>query len=420
MNIFLSYNRQNQSFVTQIADQLRTQNFGTSGELFFDQDNLGSGDVWAQKIQDALVNSDVCVVFIGEQGIGNWQMKEVLEAINRLENNESSFRIIPVIVPHSNRDNVQKSFPWFLADTQWIEFTSPSDSDAFQKLVAALRKNAPTPFPIPEGTTNPYKGLESFGVDDAAFFFGRTFDVNRVFYYHLRLASNQFGKQFLAIIGNSGSGKSSFAKAGLLASVKAGRFEGSADWLRIIITPDDNPLLKLATALEKAGVISFSTDFKNSALKDPETLRERLEVFGRRVVLLIDQFEEVLTQCTDNAIRTAFLANLTEAVKSNYLVCIITLRSDFYASFAPYREFNFLLLTNNYTLTEIDANTNGDEWQRYMRDIISKPASMLGVTIEQSLVNRIIDELREINGVLPILQLALQQVWAGKRETRSN
>jgi|GEM_PF-6727626 len=75
MNIFLSYNRQNQPFVTQIADQLRTLNVGTSGELFFDQDNLESGDVWAAKIQEALVNSEVCVVFIGEQGIGNWQNK---------------------------------------------------------------------------------------------------------------------------------------------------------------------------------------------------------------------------------------------------------------------------------------------------------------------------------------------------------
>ncbi len=224
MNIFLSYNRQNQSFVTHIADQLRALNVGTSGALFFDQDNLEPGDVWAQKIKDALVNSDVCVVFIGEQGIGNWQMKEVLEAINRLEMDESSFRIVPVIVPHSNRDNVQKSFHWFLADTQWIEFTSPSDSDAFQKLVVTLRENAPTPFSIPEGITNPYKGLESFGVDDAAFFFGRTFDVNRVFYYHLRLASNQFGKQFLAIIGNSGSGKVVVCQSGFTRVIKSRSF----------------------------------------------------------------------------------------------------------------------------------------------------------------------------------------------------
>ncbi|WP_198175054.1 nSTAND1 domain-containing NTPase [Spirosoma arboris] len=415
MRIFLSYNRKNQSFVTEIAHKLKSQNFETADSLFFDQDNLESGDKWAQKIQNALVNSDACVVFIGEQGIGNWQMKEVLKAIDLLEEDKTAFRIIPVIVPHSDRENVQKSFPWFLADTQWIEFTSPSDSDAFQKLVVTLRENAPAPFPIPAGTTNPYKGLESFGVDDAAFFFGRTFDVNRVFYYHLRLASTQFSKRFLAIIGNSGSGKSSFAKAGLLASLKAGRFEGSKQWLRIILTPDNNPLLKLATALEKAGIVALSTDFKNSALQDSETLRERLEVFSQKVVLLIDQFEEVITQCKDNENRTAFLANLAEAVNSNYLICIITMRSDFYSSFAPYRDFNFLLLTNNYTLAEIDANTNGDEWHRYMRDIISKPARLMGVNIEPQLVNRIIEDLREINGVLPILQLALQQLWLGKK-----
>ncbi|MCY7353320.1 MAG: TIR domain-containing protein, partial [Cytophagaceae bacterium] len=414
MNIFLSYNRKNGPFVAQIATQLRSLNMGMTGEMFFDQDNLDAGQVWADKIQEALVNCDACVVFIGEQGIGNWQRKEVLEAINLLEKRGAAFRIIPVIVPHSNRENVQKSFPWFLSDIQWIEFIGPSDSDAFLKLVEALRTGSSISFPF-DKDAKPYKGLESFGIDDAAFFFGRSFDINRVFYYHLRLASSGFGKRFLAIVGSSGSGKSSFARAGLLASLKAGRFEGSAQWKQVVFTPDDQPLLNLAVALESAGIIPNASDFKNGALQDPEALRERLGVFGHKVVLLIDQFEEVVTQCKNPAIQTAFLNNLTEAVKSEHLVCIVTMRSDFYSSFAPYREFNHLLLTNNYTLAELDADTSGEDWGYYLRDIIRKPAWLLGVRVEPVLVGQLIEDLRDINGVLPALQLALKQLWLSRK-----
>jgi hypothetical protein len=430
MNIFLSYNRQNQAFVTEIAEKLKRFHISVMDNLFFDQDNLESGDEWAQKIQDALVNSDACLVFIGEQGIGNWQRKEVIQAINRLDANDRTFRIIPVIVPHSNREEVERSFPWYLSDTQWIEFTSPSDSDAFHKLTTTLKESAPA-FPVPEGA-QPYKGLRSFGVADAAFFFGRAADVNRVFYYHLRLNENPFGKRFLAIIGNSGSGKSSFASAGLLASLKAGRFAGSRDWQQVTFTPDAKPLVNLAVALEQAGIIPSADAFADNALKNPNALYTRLGVWGRQLVLLIDQFEEIVTHTSptreqkeqENAVRKAFLANLTEAVKSSHLVCIITMRTDFYASFAPYPDFNHLLRHNNYTLTDIDADTNGVEWKRYISDIIRKPAELLKVKFENTVVNQIVNDLQPINGVLPVLQLALQQLWAmlekpGRTENKS-
>ena len=191
MNIFLSYNLKNKFFVTKSPKAKKLEYWGFRQRLFFDQDNLESGDVWANKIQEALVNSDACVVFVGEQGIGDWQNKEVLKAINLLENNERNFRIIPVIVPHSNRETIPKSFPLvFGRRSQWIEFTNFSDSDAFQNLVKYTPLNTRSnPFPISaDVNAKPYKGLEFFDVDDAAFFFGRALDVNRVFNYHLRLA----------------------------------------------------------------------------------------------------------------------------------------------------------------------------------------------------------------------------------------
>ncbi|WP_428663042.1 toll/interleukin-1 receptor domain-containing protein [Runella sp.] len=77
MNIFLSYNRKNQVFVDEIANKLKSFTIGVTDTLFFDKDELRSGDEWANKIQQALVNSDACVVFIGEDGIGKWQMKRI-------------------------------------------------------------------------------------------------------------------------------------------------------------------------------------------------------------------------------------------------------------------------------------------------------------------------------------------------------
>ena len=133
IKIFLSYNRQNQHDVKRIADYLSRRGFGPSIEVFFDEYNLAAGDNWVKDIERALTESEVCLIFIGEEGIGGWQNKEALKAVNLCVTSKGTYKIIPVILSYAN-SNLSKNLPWFLADYQWIELTSDCDQFAMNKL----------------------------------------------------------------------------------------------------------------------------------------------------------------------------------------------------------------------------------------------------------------------------------------------
>ncbi len=128
-------------------------------------------------------------------------------------------------------------------------------------------------------------------------------------------------------------------------------------------------------------------------------------------MLFVDQFEEVLTQCRDESERQAYLDNLTAAAKSGRVLLLLTLRSDFYASFARYKTFADTLESNNYTLSGLNYAEGNADWERYLKDMIHKPAQLAGVTVEKQLTERITDELKVVKGLLPVLQMTLTGLW---------
>jgi len=409
--LFISYNRKNQAFVKNIVEWLTTENFSNVVEVFFDGNSLNAGDEWVQKIDKALSESSCCLVFIGEDGIGAWQNKEVLKAVNRCVSEKGEYKIIPLILPHENK-SISKSFPWFLADYQWIEFNDPDDQLALESLKKGIQVSPLQTEKIYTG--NPYKGLDYFEEEDYPVFFGRTFDLNWVFYKKIRFKSDRFLLPFLAIVGDSGSGKSSFARAGIFGSLRNGMFQDSVSWKQIIVQPGDRPLLNLSTSLQKENLIHDSASFDKAALEDNDYLRRVIQVYNEPIVILIDQFEETLTQCKDENERSAYLGNLAEAVKSGRILLLIALRSDYYASFSKYPLFADLLETNNYTLSGLDFNDKNERWQKQIEQIIQRPANMAGYEIEPGLTKMIIEDTKEINGLLPILEMTLSMLWREK------
>ena len=412
MKIFLSYNRINQAFVKKIYYQLSTLGYVDTFEIFFDDENLSAGDNWAIEIDSALSKSDLCIIFVGADGIGSWQSKEALKAVNRCVDSNGKYKIIPLILPHQQA-NLAKNFPWFLADYEWVQFTDVDDPYAFSKLVKGIRNEKL----IGDHTSeiNPYKGLDYFDIEDATFFFGRTFDLNWVFYKKLRPDLKNRIVNFIAIVGDSGSGKSSFARAGILASIQGGKYENSENWLSIVTKPGDRPLLNLSTSLKKKEIIEDSFCFDKKALESKDHLRRIIEVNGSRVILFIDQFEEVLIQCKDEPERKAYLQNIAEASKSSKLITIVTLRSDYYSSFSKYSEFSDILESNNYTLSNLDFSMESIEWEKRIIDIIEMPAKLSGVIILPSLTTSIIQDLKGLHGTLPLLQMTLSHLWKQRR-----
>jgi DNA-binding SARP family transcriptional activator len=175
---------------------------------------------------------------------------------------------------------------------------------------------------VSEADTCPWKGLVAYEVIDAPWFAGRERLVAELL---ARLAP----ARLLAVVGASGSGKSSLVHAGLLASLDAGALPGSEGWIRLVLRPGPHPMRELAR------VALRGADPSRDRVAD---LLERM-VYGDsaagRVVLVVDQFEETWTACADAGERAAFLDALAEIVDSDSRVTLVlVVRADYVGELA--------------------------------------------------------------------------------------
>ena len=225
----------------------------------------------------------------------------------------------------------------------------------------------------------PYKGLASYDVDDASYFFGRERLV-------AELVARLVGAPLLGVVGPSGSGKSSVLRAGLLPAFAGGVLPGSEDWRQLLIRPGAHPMRALAGALAS------------------------VEGDGR-IVLAIDQFEQAFTECREESERAEFVAELVSAAKDERgrYVVVIALRADHYGRCAAYPELSALLATSNVLVGAMRR----DELQR----AIEGPAERAGLRVEAKLVEALVADVDHRPGGLPQLSTALLELWQ-RREGR--
>jgi WD40 repeat protein/class 3 adenylate cyclase len=227
--------------------------------------------------------------------------------------------------------------------------------------------------PVDAVTQCPYKGLASFGADDARLFFGRERLVGE-------LAARTVGSGLLAVVGASGSGKSSLIAAGLLPSLREGLLPGSKRWQSVAMRPGPHPLEAFA-ALELESA-------------DPT----------ERLVLVVDQFEELFTMCTDEDERSRFADRIVAlADDPERAVVVVGLRGDYYDRCAAYPALAALLAANQVLVGPMAL----DE----LRRAVELPARRAGVRVESALVERIVSELGHEAGGLPLLSTALVELW---------
>ncbi len=254
-------------------------------------------------------------------------------------------------------------------------------------------------------TKNPYKGLRAFQQADAADFFGRADMINRILD---RLQEPVVENNFLAVIGPSGSGKSSLVKAGVLPALRAGGIPGSENWFYAEMVPGEVPLEELSTALLSVstsplpGIVDTLRDHVDGlALGVYEALPSR----DSTLLLMIDQFEELFTQVELESDRQQFLDVIMSAVnvKDSPIKIIATLRADFYDRPLLYQGFGELIRAR----TELVLPLNDEE----LAETISGPANRVGAKLEDGLVEAIIADVREQPGALPLLQYALTELF---------
>jgi WD40 repeat protein/DNA-binding SARP family transcriptional activator len=253
----------------------------------------------------------------------------------------------------------------------------------------------------PHDARNPYKGLRAFGEADAVDFFGRE-SMTRL------LAERLEGERFVAVVGPSGSGKSSLVLAGLVPALRQGALPGSETWSIVEMTPGEHPLEELEAALLRVAVnppVSLLEQLESDERGLCRAVKRVLPAGDRELVLVVDQLEELFTLVADEDRRAHVLTLIERAVKDprSRLRVIVTLRADFYDRPLRYRGFAELLGDRVVSLRPLAP----DELER----AIAAPAASVGAVLEQGLLAEIVADVLDEPGALPLLQYALTELF---------
>ncbi len=253
---------------------------------------------------------------------------------------------------------------------------------------------------------NPYKGLRAFSEADADDFFGRDVMIRDLLG---RMGEESDLASFLAVVGPSGSGKSSLVKAGLIPALRRGGLPGSENWFITQMTPGAHPLEELEAALLRVAVNPPASLLEQLGENERGLLRAVRRILPddevTELVLVIDQFEELFTLVEDEKGRAHFLQSLVAAVldSRSRLRVVITLRADFTDRPLQYVDFGELVRQR----TEFVLPLTPDD----LEQAITGPARRAGLAPEAGLVNRIVREVGDQPGALPLLQYALTELF---------
>jgi WD40 repeat protein len=255
---------------------------------------------------------------------------------------------------------------------------------------------------LPGAPRNPYKALDAFTETDRGDFFGRD-TLIAALYERLR----DF-PQFLAVLGASGSGKSSVVMAGLIPDLR----HKHPDWIILPpIKPGAHPVESLAIMLHAAYFAQGSVKAVREDLEvaDARGLAIRAGGIPRapkaRIVLVIDQFEEIFTQTVSDAEREQFIGLLTSVTSDpdSRVTIIVTLRADFFDRILSNSDLGRLIKSHNESVLPMSITD--------LKQTIECPAERVGLHFEDGLVADLVFDSREQVGALPLLQFTLDQLY---------
>lgn len=419
LQLFLSYSSVDRPAVIAVQKLLE----GRGITSFLDRDQLVPGLPWPVALENGLRSARAVAVFIGKE-LGAWQKREMWFALDRQVREEKDgrqFPVIPVLLPGAD---ITAGFQFV---NTWIDLRAGIDQisgealDAFE-LAMASAVTAPGPSCSVLSTCDtslsvcPYRGLEAFREEDAAFFCGRTAFTQELLKFTL-------GKDLVSVVGPSGSGKSSVVHAGLVPLLRR-QLPPATTWDSVSFTPGSDPFHRLASAM--IPLLDSNTNIINrlalaeelgANIRDGKARVESIidSVIEKsngtgRLLVIADQFEELFTISPESC-RRPFARALLGALGKARFTLLVTLRADFYSQIiALDRELSDRLApaqVNIGALTE-------DE----LRQSIVQPAELVGINFESGLLDRILSDSGNEPGNLPLLQFALTGLWS-KRKNRT-
>ena len=253
---------------------------------------------------------------------------------------------------------------------------------------------------------NPFRGLEAFREKDADLYFGRGQTITR-------LRQVVADRPFAAVIGASGSGKSSVVFAGLIPALHK-----SGDWLVAHCRPKKEPFYELSACLipllyddpilrsekidELKGKLHAGSVGLTGIIRQIRERREQHE--NQHFLLIVDQFEELFTLNTDQDLIQQYIEILLECLRTEDFTVLLTMRADFFAA-AVSSPALAEALDNSAPIILPQIDEQG------LREVIEQPATMLGVRFEAGLVDLIVRDVGKEPGSLPLLEFCLTQLW---------
>ncbi|HSJ84407.1 MAG TPA: BTAD domain-containing putative transcriptional regulator [Acidimicrobiia bacterium] len=278
------------------------------------------------------------------------------------------------------------------------------DMAAFRLSLAGALGGLPSPAPRTV-RRNPYKGLKPFDEVDAADFYGRDDVVDS-------LLGAVASHGLVAVVGASGSGKSSVVKAGLVPALRDGTIRGSEEWFIVTMVPGTDPFDEFHIGLRDAAVGSTKASTREGSRELREAFATALDGPNSRALLIIDQFEELFSVEISNETRERFFENVVDLVMdpSQRVRVVVTMRADFSDRPLAHPGFGELFARSSYLLAPMRPEQ--------VEEVIRGPAGRVGVQVEPGLISEIVRDISDAPAYLPLLQYILSELFERRTEDR--
>lgn len=385
--------------------------------VWFDKDDLNPGDIWQRELADAISKrATAFAVYVGSRGVVNWVEREVSLGLSRATG-ENAIPFIPILAADASGS---KSLPPFVAQHQSVR-DPLNDQQEFAKLLTTIVAG-------PEkrrfdATDQPFIGLRSMTEDWADRFFGREKETEQVVTLLRRY-------NLVAIVAESGAGKSSLVQAGLVPRFRGGALEELGgrepdDRIRhvVIMRPGADPLIGLKDGIDAAArLLNLDSEHRrrlrervdlNQPYETAHAIRCDLDPKKTQSLLYVDQFEELLTLAPEEA-RQPFI-DLLLALADWGFHALLTIRSDYFNLLSGHtRLWQRLGEEGNGAVYRLRGISNEG-----LVKVVSRPLEMAGHTnVDEinALASAFQRDMMDQPGDLALVQMALHAIWRRRQE----